>query len=106
MLLWKPPKVLTLHLKRFEQSERGLKKVNKHIEFPLRLDLSPFCHKNDMVCILINLYNVYRPINQPICQLMNLMISQSVNMNQSISGSLTLSFSRRFHHIYLTIIMM
>jgi len=51
MQLWTPPQVLTLHLKRFEQVGRGLRKVNKHIEFPLELDLSPFCLKNDMVSL-------------------------------------------------------
>ena len=51
MQLWTPPRILTLHLKRFEQVGRGLRKVNKHIEFPLELDLSPFCLKNDMVSL-------------------------------------------------------
>ena len=49
MLLWDPPPVLTLHLKRFEQIGRGLRKVNKFIEFPLKLDMSPFCHANKSV---------------------------------------------------------
>ena len=53
MLLWKPPSILTLHLKRFEQVGRGLRKVNKFIEFPMNLDLSPFCYKSDQVCIFI-----------------------------------------------------
>ena len=37
------PPVLIIHLKRFYQSEYGLRKVDKHVEFPLVLDMSPFC---------------------------------------------------------------
>ena len=65
MLVWQPPSVLTLHLKRFEQVGRGLRKVNKHIEFPLQLDLSSFCHVNKSVCAafrypVITKIDVYR----------------------------------------------
>ena len=35
--------VLTIHLNRFSQSGIGLQKVGKHIQFPLVLDMSPFC---------------------------------------------------------------
>eukprot|EP00892_Ulva_mutabilis_P001959 jgi/Ulvmu1/11764/UM008_0178.1 len=38
-----PPNVLTLHLKRFEFAVFG-KKVNRHIEFPLSLDLRKYMH--------------------------------------------------------------
>ena len=37
------PPILTIHLKRFSQSGFRLHKVNKHIEFPLVLDMAPFC---------------------------------------------------------------
>jgi ubiquitin carboxyl-terminal hydrolase 16/45 len=43
LLLYSPPAVLTVHLKRFEQTFRGLRKVNRHVSFPLVLDLAPFC---------------------------------------------------------------
>ncbi|XP_065057569.1 ubiquitin carboxyl-terminal hydrolase 16-like isoform X2 [Rhopilema esculentum] len=59
MLVWQPPSVLTLHLKRFEQVGRGLRKVNKHIEFPLQLDLSSFCHVNKSVSKEDLQYNLF-----------------------------------------------
>ena len=37
------PPILTIHLKRFYQSGYRFQKVNKHIVFPLVLDMSPFC---------------------------------------------------------------
>ncbi|EPQ15109.1 Ubiquitin carboxyl-terminal hydrolase 16 [Myotis brandtii] len=37
------PPVLTLHLKRFQQTGFNLHKINKHIKFPEILDLAPFC---------------------------------------------------------------
>lgn len=40
-----PPRILTLHLKRFEQTGYRLEKVSKHVSFPLVLDLAPFCGK-------------------------------------------------------------
>ena len=43
MLVFSPPAVLTLQLKRFQQTLQGVKKVNKHVAFPLQLDLAAFC---------------------------------------------------------------
>ncbi|ETE74082.1 Ubiquitin carboxyl-terminal hydrolase 45, partial [Ophiophagus hannah] len=37
------PAVLILHLKRFHQAGMSLRKVNRHVDFPLVLDLAPFC---------------------------------------------------------------
>ncbi|NXF94069.1 UBP45 hydrolase, partial [Eubucco bourcierii] len=37
------PAVLILHLKRFHQAGLSLRKVNRHVDFPLILDLAPFC---------------------------------------------------------------
>ena len=37
------PPILTIHLKRFSQSGFRLHKVNKHIDFPLVLDMGPYC---------------------------------------------------------------
>ncbi|KAM6967379.1 ubiquitin carboxyl-terminal hydrolase 45 [Aplochiton taeniatus] len=37
------PPVVTLHLKRFHQAGMNLRKVNRHVDFPLILDLAPFC---------------------------------------------------------------
>ena len=42
-LIARPPEVLTLHLKRFEQDDYRLRKVNKHVQFEDMLDLAPFC---------------------------------------------------------------
>uniref|UniRef100_A0A8D0DAT1 Ubiquitin carboxyl-terminal hydrolase n=1 Tax=Sander lucioperca TaxID=283035 RepID=A0A8D0DAT1_SANLU len=43
MLISSPPPVLTLHLKRFQQNGYSICKVNRHVQFPLILDLAPFC---------------------------------------------------------------
>merc|ERR1712080_115359 len=43
MLVFSPPAILTLQLKRFQQTISGCKKVNKHVTFPLELDLAAFC---------------------------------------------------------------
>merc|ERR1719458_1954482 len=43
LLIFCPPPVLTIHLKRFQQTTFNLRKVNRHVEFPLELDLAPFC---------------------------------------------------------------
>jgi len=43
LLIFSPPAVLTLHLKRFQQVGMSLRKVNRFVEFPLILDLAPFC---------------------------------------------------------------
>ncbi|XP_050390725.2 ubiquitin carboxyl-terminal hydrolase 45 [Patella vulgata] len=42
-LIFQPPAVLTLHLKRFEQVGFASRKVNRHVDFPLVLDLAPYC---------------------------------------------------------------
>uniref|UniRef100_A0A8D0L7L3 Ubiquitin carboxyl-terminal hydrolase 16 n=1 Tax=Sphenodon punctatus TaxID=8508 RepID=A0A8D0L7L3_SPHPU len=43
MLISLAPPILTLHLKRFQQTGFNLQKVNKHIKFPEVIDLAPFC---------------------------------------------------------------
>nr|XP_019943865.1 PREDICTED: ubiquitin carboxyl-terminal hydrolase 16 isoform X2 [Paralichthys olivaceus] len=43
MLISSPPPVLTLHMKRFKQSGHSICKVNRHVQFPLILDLASFC---------------------------------------------------------------
>ncbi|XP_036915617.1 ubiquitin carboxyl-terminal hydrolase 45 isoform X2 [Sturnira hondurensis] len=43
LLISAVPVILILHLKRFHQAGLGLRKVNRHVDFPLVLDLAPFC---------------------------------------------------------------
>lgn len=43
MLVFSPPAILTLQLKRFQQTISGCKKINKLVSFPLELDLAAFC---------------------------------------------------------------
>lgn len=47
------PPVLTLHLKRFQQARFTLRKLTTHVDFPLELNLAPFCIKNGMVSAAI-----------------------------------------------------
>ncbi|KAG8194198.1 hypothetical protein JTE90_024533 [Oedothorax gibbosus] len=43
LLIFSPPAILTLHLKRFQQVGMSLRKVNRFVEFPLVLDLASYC---------------------------------------------------------------
>ncbi|XP_024407522.2 ubiquitin carboxyl-terminal hydrolase 45 isoform X1 [Desmodus rotundus] len=43
LLISAVPVILILHLKRFHQAGLSLHKVNRHVDFPLMLDLAPFC---------------------------------------------------------------
>jgi len=43
-LIHRPPQILTIHIKRFMQTFRGLQKNEKHVRFAEYLDLTPFCH--------------------------------------------------------------
>ncbi|NXI50734.1 UBP45 hydrolase, partial [Chloroceryle aenea] len=43
LLISSVPAILILHLKRFHQAGLSLRKVNRHVDFPLILDLAPFC---------------------------------------------------------------
>uniref|UniRef100_A0A8C5Q315 Ubiquitin carboxyl-terminal hydrolase n=1 Tax=Leptobrachium leishanense TaxID=445787 RepID=A0A8C5Q315_9ANUR len=43
LLISAAPANLILHLKRFYQNGLNLRKINRHVDFPLSLDLAPFC---------------------------------------------------------------
>lgn len=63
-LIFQPPAVLTLHLKRFEQVGFSSRKVNRHVDFPFILDIAPYCSsltqgiKPGQKKILYSLYGV------------------------------------------------
>ena len=44
LLIKSLPPVLTLHMKRFLQDGRRLRKNGRHIDFPEILDVAPFCN--------------------------------------------------------------
>ncbi|VFQ65180.1 unnamed protein product [Cuscuta campestris] len=51
ILIDKPPRVLTIHLKRFNQDARGrLSKLNGHVYFKDTLDLKPYIHPRHPEC--------------------------------------------------------
>ncbi|XP_010212006.1 PREDICTED: ubiquitin carboxyl-terminal hydrolase 45-like, partial [Tinamus guttatus] len=63
LLISSVPAILILHLKRFHQAGLSLRKVNRHVDFPLVLDLAPFCSascKNiaDGARVLYSLYGI------------------------------------------------
>ncbi|XP_029373716.1 ubiquitin carboxyl-terminal hydrolase 16 isoform X2 [Echeneis naucrates] len=63
ILISSPPPVLTLHLKRFQQNGYSICKVNRSVQFPLILDLAPFCAVKCKVAegdarILYSLYGI------------------------------------------------
>uniref|UniRef100_A0A8B9BCR4 Ubiquitin carboxyl-terminal hydrolase n=1 Tax=Anser brachyrhynchus TaxID=132585 RepID=A0A8B9BCR4_9AVES len=63
LLISSVPAILILHLKRFHQAGLSLRKVNRHVDFPLILDLAPFCSascKNvtDGARVLYSLYGI------------------------------------------------
>ena len=45
MLIYAPPAVLTVHLKRFEQVGSSLRRLSRHVEFGELLDLTPYCSR-------------------------------------------------------------
>lgn len=45
LLIYNPPAVLILHLKRFQVCRFRSAKVSKFVKFPTLLDLAPFCSK-------------------------------------------------------------
>lgn len=49
MLISLAPPVLTLHLKRFQQARFTLRKLTKHVDFPVELNLAPFCSRSGRV---------------------------------------------------------
>lgn len=64
LLIHQPPPILTLHLKRFQQVGFNLRKITRHIDFPLTLDVAPFCssackrYANSENRVLYSLYGV------------------------------------------------
>ena len=43
LLIYSPPPVLTVHMKRFEVHSSSPRKINRHTQFGELLDLAPFC---------------------------------------------------------------
>ena len=43
LIIYSPPAILTLHLKRFQQNGYSFNKVNRHVDFSMTLDLAPYC---------------------------------------------------------------
>ena len=43
LIIYSPPAILTLHLKRFQQNGYSFNKVNRHVDFSMVLDLAPYC---------------------------------------------------------------
>ncbi|NXS07225.1 UBP45 hydrolase, partial [Neodrepanis coruscans] len=63
LLISSVPAILILHLKRFHQAGLSLRKVNRHVDFPLILDLAPFCaasckNVTDGARVLYSLYGI------------------------------------------------
>uniref|UniRef100_A0A5S6R136 Ubiquitin carboxyl-terminal hydrolase n=1 Tax=Trichuris muris TaxID=70415 RepID=A0A5S6R136_TRIMR len=62
VVVFSPPAVLTLHLKRFAQSGSSIRKISEDVTFSRFLDLSPFCSKRSRGIIsgqvLYELYGV------------------------------------------------
>jgi len=56
MLIYAPPAVLTLHLKRFEQVGPSLRKLSRHVEFSELLDLAPYCSRLAEVAFIIRCF--------------------------------------------------
>ena len=54
LLINTPATILTLHLKRFAQRGYHIEKVNKHVSFPLILDMAPFCGKSCTMTVYDN----------------------------------------------------
>lgn len=68
--IFSPPAILTLHLKRFQQCGYSFSKVQRHVDFSLTLDLSPFCSRLSQVSVpsvhTSSPLSLYRLFSQPI----------------------------------------
>ena len=69
-LICELPAVLTIHLKRFQQHGYRLEKSNKHVNFPLELDMSPYTSK---MCVNAN--------NSPVLYLLYGIVEHSGKLN-------------------------
>ncbi|XP_053316809.1 ubiquitin carboxyl-terminal hydrolase 45 [Spea bombifrons] len=62
LLISAAPANLVLHLKRFYQNGLTLRKINRHVDFPFKLDLAPYCSiscKNALdKSVLYSLYGI------------------------------------------------
>ena len=56
LLIEKPPLVLNLHLKRFVQVGRHVRKNSRHVSFPATLDMALFCKIKSQVFYTIKRY--------------------------------------------------
>lgn len=48
LLICKLPPVMIFHLKRFQLQNCSFRKISRHVDFPLVLDVSQFCVKNEV----------------------------------------------------------
>jgi len=58
LLISKPPPIMIFHLKRFQAQKFSCRKLTRHVEFPLILDISPFCEDKNCEPMLYSLYGV------------------------------------------------
>ncbi|CAH8585782.1 unnamed protein product [Dicrocoelium dendriticum] len=58
-MILEPPFLLTIHFKRFQQSGNRLRKSQRHVLFPILLDLSPFCSALYLSPVDSMLYRLY-----------------------------------------------
>ncbi|XP_051880595.1 ubiquitin carboxyl-terminal hydrolase 45 isoform X2 [Pristis pectinata] len=100
MLISAVPPILNLHLKRFHQAGLSLRKVNKHVDFPLVLDLAPFCSSNcknvgDESKVLYGLYGIVEHCGSMrgghyaayvLVRTANKKLSEHTSANKNISG--------------------
>lgn len=47
MMVYIPPRILTLHLNRFMQTTKGIRKIGQHVTFPSEFNLGPYCNLSD-----------------------------------------------------------
>jgi len=65
-LVHRAPQVLTIHIKRFMQTFRGIQKNEKHVRFSEFLDLTPFCYSRDFEIYVKNGLIGPAPVVNPI----------------------------------------
>jgi hypothetical protein len=81
-LIDKPPRILTCHLKRFQQQGRSLEKLGKYVSFPMTLDLLPYCveRKDNKQSLRYRLYGgnfFHHSTPSSSCHVISLLISMS-----------------------------
>ena len=70
LILDQAPSIAQFHLKRFKNDGSFVEKIDKHVEFPLDLDLLPYVNGSPNINVSLLVYLSFGTANQLICFLL------------------------------------